>query len=145
MKFFVTAVAASLLAVATAQSCSEAARFGVVTVSPTSFASGDSVTISANFTCADQLGYAPTYTDYYIEVPTNNNGHEPPVLLARRQPAAGVTSDLFTVQIPYGYYFPNASYNIVLDNTYATNGTNGSPVYQVGGVDIPVNITASVS
>ncbi|KZT23127.1 hypothetical protein NEOLEDRAFT_1149577 [Neolentinus lepideus HHB14362 ss-1] len=147
MKFFVAAVASSLFALATAAAtCPEAARFGHFSVEPASFASGDSVTVNADFTCANQLGYAPTYTDYYLEVPSDsNNGHEPPVLLARRQPVLGANTDSFTVQIPYGYYFPNASYSIYLENTHAVNGTNGSPVYQVGSISTGVSVTPSVS
>ncbi|KZT23126.1 hypothetical protein NEOLEDRAFT_1180350 [Neolentinus lepideus HHB14362 ss-1] len=146
MKFFVAAVVSSLFAVATVTAeCPEVTRFGRFNVSPTSLSSGDSVTINANFTCAKQLGYVATYTDYYIEVPTNNNGHEPSVMLARRQLAEDATTDSFTVQIPYGYYFPNASYVIALVNTYATDGTNGLPIYQVGGLSASVNITSTVS
>jgi translation initiation factor 2 gamma subunit (eIF-2gamma) len=32
----------------------------------------------------NQYDIVPKFIDYYLEVPTNNNGHEPPVLLARR-------------------------------------------------------------
>ena len=44
-----------------------------------------SFTVHADFTCSLYFGIVPEYIDYYIEVPTNNNGHEPPILLARRE------------------------------------------------------------
>jgi hypothetical protein len=60
------------------------------------------MTISADFTCAeDQLGIIPAYTDYYVEVFQGNNGHEPPILLARRTLASGQLTDNFTVQVSY--------------------------------------------
>ncbi|TFK49724.1 hypothetical protein OE88DRAFT_1662341 [Heliocybe sulcata] len=146
MKFFVATSVSSLFALANAAaSCSEAARFGTITVSPTSFSAGDSVTINADFTCSQQMGYAPTYTDYYLEVPQNNNGHEPPVLLARRQPATGAVSDSFSVTIPHGYYFPDAGYNVALENTYSHSGSDGSTIFQVGGVYAPVTLAATVN
>jgi hypothetical protein len=62
-------------------------------------------TVNANFTCAAQLGVHPQYTDYYIEVPVNNNGHEPPILLARRTldpNSATPLFDQFTLQVSFG-------------------------------------------
>ncbi|EPQ51877.1 hypothetical protein GLOTRDRAFT_107956 [Gloeophyllum trabeum ATCC 11539] len=149
MKFFTAAIVSSLLAIASATptlQCSEADRFGGVAVSPTTFAAGDNVQISADFTCAVQhYGHIPKYTDYYIEVPQGNNGHEPPILLARREPAAGATSDSFSVQIPHAYYFGDASYVVIMDVTFASNGTDGSPYYSVGGVEAPVIITGATN
>ncbi|EPQ52567.1 hypothetical protein GLOTRDRAFT_95456 [Gloeophyllum trabeum ATCC 11539] len=145
MKFFAATLVSSLLAIASAApalQCFEAQKFGGVTVSPSTFASGDTVQIDADFRCAvEYYGHIPKYTDYYIEVPTNNNGNEPPILLARREPAAGATSDSFTVQIPHAYYFKDANYDIVMDVTFASNGTDGSPYYSVGGVEAGVIIT----
>lgn len=62
---------------------------------------GQTVTIAADFTCSFSFDIQPTFTDYYIEVPVNNNGHEPPILLARRQPGVTPSSplDQFTVQV----------------------------------------------
>lgn len=63
-------------------------------------------TVAANFTCAAQLGVHPQYTDYYIEVPVNNNGHEPPILLARRTLSSGSLLDQFTTQVGFsGHVF----------------------------------------
>ncbi|KAG2035239.1 hypothetical protein BDR03DRAFT_537159 [Suillus americanus] len=143
---FSTAIAtlAAVLAVAApaaAQFCSEATRFGVVIVSPTTLSPGDTFTVTANFTCAAQYGVDPQYTDYYIEVPVNNNGHEPPILLARRTLNASSETplfDQFTTQLPYAYYF-NASYVVMLETTYPVNGTNGS-YSVVGGVETVIDI-----
>ena len=56
--------------------------------------------MNADFSCAiNYFGIVPAYTDYYIEVPVNNNGYEPPILLARRTLAPGSTSDSFIVQV----------------------------------------------
>ncbi|KZT23124.1 hypothetical protein NEOLEDRAFT_570881 [Neolentinus lepideus HHB14362 ss-1] len=142
MKSFITIILISLVVATTTRAlgCSEAERFGVVTVSPTTFAQGDNVTISTDFTCCYWFDQPPIYTDYHIEVETNNNGHEPAILLARRQPPAGATNDSFTVQIPYAFVF-NASYSLILWTTYPVNGSNGSPFYPIGGTVTPVNIT----
>ncbi|KAG1876030.1 hypothetical protein C8R48DRAFT_591540 [Suillus tomentosus] len=144
---FSTAIAtlAAVFAVATpatALFCAEAERFGVVTVSPTTLSPGETFTVTANFSCAAQLGVNPEYIDYYIEVPVNNNGFEPPILLARRTldpSSATPLLDSFTTQLPYANYF-NSSYVVILDTTYPVNGTNGSPYSVVGGVEIPITI-----
>ena len=62
---------------------------------------GQTVTIKADFTCSLSFGIKPLFTDYLIEVPVNNNGHEPPILLARRAPIITPASpiDQFTVQV----------------------------------------------
>ncbi|KAG2104706.1 uncharacterized protein F5147DRAFT_703631 [Suillus discolor] len=141
----VIATLAAVFAVATpaaAQACAEADRFGDVTVSPTTLSPGETFTVTANFSCAAQFGVNPEYTDYYIEVPVNNNGFEPPILLARRTlnpSSATPLLDSFTTQLPYANYF-NASYVVILDTTYPVNGTNGSPYSVVGSVEIPISI-----
>lgn len=141
----VIATLAAVFAVATpaaAQFCSEATRFGVVSVSPTTLSPGDTFTITANFTCAVQYGVNPQYTDYYIEVPVDNNGHESPILLARRTLDPNSTTplfDQFTLQLPYAYYF-NASYVVMLETTYPETGTDGSSYSVVGGIETPITI-----
>ncbi|KAG0695593.1 hypothetical protein DFH29DRAFT_263904 [Suillus ampliporus] len=143
---FSTAIATfvAVLAVATpaAASCAEADRFGDITVNPSTLSPGDTFTVTANFTCAAQFDIFPQFTDYYIEVPVNNNGHEPPILLARRTLNASSPTPLldeFTTQLPFAFYF-NASYVVMLDTTYPVNGTNGSPYSVVGGVEYPINL-----
>ncbi|KAG1743426.1 hypothetical protein EDB19DRAFT_561075 [Suillus lakei] len=144
----IIATLAAVFAVATpaaAQFCSEATRFGVVSVSPTTLSPGDTFTVTANFTCAVQYGIQPQYTDYYVEVPVNNNGHEPPVLLARRTLNASSATplfDQFTTQLPYAYSFNfNASYVVMLETTYPETGTDGTSSYSVvGGVETVITI-----
>lgn len=41
----------------------------------------------------------PKYLGYYIEVLTNNNGHESPILLARREFDISSTFDIFTTTV----------------------------------------------
>ncbi|KIK97763.1 hypothetical protein PAXRUDRAFT_24494 [Paxillus rubicundulus Ve08.2h10] len=147
MRFGLTAIIASAALVSAAphtrQSCPEATRFGVLDVSPTTVSPGDSLVIDADFTCAiNYFGIQPEYTDYYIEVPVNNNDYEPPILLARRTLPSGSTStsDQFTVEVPYANYFQNTSYVVILDTTYPITGSNGSPYYVVGGVEVPITV-----
>ncbi|KAN0093185.1 hypothetical protein V8E55_003969 [Tylopilus felleus] len=137
-----TAVAALVGAVPhPRQSCPEAARFGVLTVSPTTVSAGEFVTISADFNCAiNYFGIRPEYTDYYIEVPVNNNGHEPPILLSRGTLASGSTNVSFTVTVPEAYYVANTGYAVVLDVTYPINGPNGMLYLVVGSVEAPITI-----
>ncbi|KAG5637699.1 hypothetical protein H0H81_003554 [Sphagnurus paluster] len=139
---------ASASAIGTRQSCPQASRFGDLTISPTNtaFNGGDSITVNVDLTCAiNHFGIVPSYLDYTIEVPaSSNNGHEPPILLARRNYVSGSTSDMFTTQIPYGYYFAGAVNTVVLTNTYAINGTNGDKVYVQGGVSTGITINPSV-
>ncbi|KAG8213118.1 hypothetical protein J3R82DRAFT_11516 [Butyriboletus roseoflavus] len=123
------------------QSCAEASQYGVVTISPTTVSAGDTLTVNGDFSCAvDYFGHIPEYTDYYIEVPTNNNGYEPPILLARRTLAPGSTSDSFTVQVPDATYFAGAGYVVMLETTYPVNGTNGIPYSIVGGIETGITI-----
>ncbi len=81
--------------------CSEAARFGVLQVVPSDLQTGSvsrfmrymtgwlimpqDFTVHVDFECAvEYFGIIPRYTDFWIEVPSGNNGHEPAILLARR-------------------------------------------------------------
>jgi hypothetical protein len=98
---------------------------------------GQNVTITANFSCSLDFDIQPMVTDYYIEVLVDNDGHEPLILLARRQPNVTPYSvtDQFTVQVsllyisrrsslqlyladPFGFYTAGADYSVILDNTY---------------------------
>ena len=106
------------------QQCPEAARFGEVSITPSNVAPGDVrpsslptviwnadgcrqiVSVKADFTCSFSFGIRPAFTDYYIEVPVNNNGHEPPIVLTRRQPFLTPASpiDQFEVQVSFVVY-----------------------------------------
>ncbi|KAJ3507319.1 hypothetical protein NLJ89_g6368 [Agrocybe chaxingu] len=87
------------------QSCPEATRFGILTVSSpsgaTSYNPGDDISIKVDLTCAvNDFGIVPAYLDYTIVVPASeNNGHEPPIVLARRTVPAGSLLDEFTTKV----------------------------------------------
>ncbi|KAI0259504.1 hypothetical protein BC834DRAFT_833448 [Gloeopeniophorella convolvens] len=135
--------ASSTVAIPTArQSCPEASRFGNLGVSPTNVSPGSVVTITADFTCAvNTFGIVPEHTDYYLEVPVNNNGHEPPIQLTRRVLAAGQLKDSFQVTIPtYGGYFANASYTLILETTYPVDNNDGTQTHVVGGIEAPLSL-----
>ncbi|KAG6813722.1 hypothetical protein H0H92_008130 [Tricholoma furcatifolium] len=138
MKFNVIAPFLSLVGLAAAsaiqrcQTCAEASRFGNIGVSPDVVNPGDNITITVDLSCSSCYGIEPRYLDYTIQVPPDsNNGHEPNIVLARRNVAAGATSDKFTVQVPEYYYFAGAPYEVVLTNTYSTTS---SPVLVQGGI-----------
>lgn len=130
-------------------SCAEASRFGNVQVVPTNLQPGTDFTINVNLECAvEYFGIIPRYTDFYIEVPEPyNNGHEPAILLARRDytlPAQPLSPNFnFTAQLPHYPYTAGASYTIFLSTTYPINGTDGSEVLIQGGVYTVVNITST--
>ncbi|KAJ7436325.1 hypothetical protein FB451DRAFT_1153175 [Mycena latifolia] len=128
-----------------AAACAEASRFGVLHVAPTSLAPGDSFNVTVDLTCAAQLGYLPTYMDYYIEVLSNNNGHEAPILLARRTynlPATAPTpADTFMAELLPWYYFAGAQYSVVFQNSFAKSGPNNNSVITAGSISTPINIT----
>jgi len=99
------------------------------------------LTINADFNCAiNTFGIRPEYTDYYIEVPTNDNDFESHILLARRGAPNG-TSDTFNVTVPDANYVVNAGYVVMLE-TYPVNGTNGIPYSIVGGIEALITINA---
>ncbi|KAJ7459604.1 hypothetical protein B0H11DRAFT_2199145 [Mycena galericulata] len=128
-----------------AQSCPEAARFGELEVVPSTLAPGDGFTVHVDLRCAAQLGYLPTYMDYYIEVLSNNNGHEAPILLARRTYNLNGTglspADTFTANLPAWYYFTGAQYSVVFQNSFAKLGPNNNSVITTGSISTPINIT----
>ncbi|KAJ7032913.1 hypothetical protein C8F04DRAFT_639989 [Mycena alexandri] len=63
--------------------CPDALRGGDFTVSSATLTPGFPFTVVANMTCANNLGFTPTYLDFYIENNFNNNGFELPILLSR--------------------------------------------------------------
>ncbi|KAJ7485072.1 hypothetical protein B0H11DRAFT_1861878 [Mycena galericulata] len=142
---FLTTFILALVPRAVAQACSEAARFGVLEVVPSTLAPGDWFTVHVDLTCASQLGYLPTYMDYYIEVLSDNNGHEAPILLARRTYNLGGTglspADTFTAQLPYWYYFAGAQYSVVFVNSFGKSGPTNDTVITTGSMSVPLNVT----
>lgn len=59
------------------------------------------ININVDLTCAiTNFDIVPKFLDYTIEVfAPSNNGHEPPILLARRELEPGALSDSFTVPV----------------------------------------------
>ncbi|KAJ7506812.1 hypothetical protein B0H11DRAFT_1706518 [Mycena galericulata] len=136
-----------LAALASAQSislsCPDALRYGRLSISPTTVAPGGTFTIVGNMTCANYLGYTPTYLDYYIQDTTNNNGYERPILIARHtyDQSANPPLDQFTAELPSGFWFDGAEYQLWMFNNYARVGPAGDTVISVGSVDVAINIT----
>ncbi|EIW84362.1 hypothetical protein CONPUDRAFT_163506 [Coniophora puteana RWD-64-598 SS2] len=133
------AFAATSWALPQRRDCADSSKFGDLEVVPSNLAPGDSFTVHVDFTCANQLGVYPKYTDYYFAVPVNNNGYEPPVLLYRMDYGGG-TADTFTAQVPDAFQF-NASYTLELQATFPLTGTDGSTYYEVGTTYLPLNLT----
>ncbi|KAE9398344.1 hypothetical protein BT96DRAFT_920882, partial [Gymnopus androsaceus JB14] len=126
-----------------AQACSEAERFGVLTISPEPIVLGQEVTFKADFTCSFFFEITPVYTDYTLVVPVSNNtGHQPPVYFARRNAPSG-TTDSFTVTFDPNYaeftLNPDAQYEVVLATTYAPQ--TDSETLVIGNVEWPVSVT----
>ncbi|KAJ7590237.1 hypothetical protein C8J56DRAFT_888409 [Mycena floridula] len=152
MKFSSVFAALTGLAVVSAtpsarRACPQASRFGDLTVAPTDLTVGSSFTIHVDLSCAiNNFNIVPAFLDYSLVVPSSvNNGHEPPIVLARRTftPTSGAV-DTFTARIPfYNGYFAGASYNILLTTTYPQNATvEGEPdVLIQGGIFAPINLT----
>ncbi|KAF9068728.1 hypothetical protein BDP27DRAFT_1421711 [Rhodocollybia butyracea] len=120
--------ASALVGYTLAQSCPEASRFGGVTYSPNPIVLGQEVTFTGNFACAIELGYAPVFTDYFLEVPeSNNTGFQPPVYIARRgpPPSGGIDTFTYTFDPEYSPFTtnPDAQYVIVVQTTHAEGST----------------------
>ncbi|KAJ7769137.1 hypothetical protein DFH07DRAFT_736197 [Mycena maculata] len=139
-------ILAGLASMASAQlqlGCPDALRYGTLAFSPTTVDPGATFTIVANMTCANYLGYTPTYLDYYIEDTANNNGHELPTLIARRtyNQSADPPIDTFTAVLPSGFWFVGAEYQLYMYNSYARTAPAGDTVIIVGAVAGSINIT----
>ncbi|GLB40348.1 hypothetical protein LshimejAT787_0802190 [Lyophyllum shimeji] len=154
MKFASSAAVLSLAGLVAAsslniprQNCPEATRFGVLSVSPTDtpLNPGDNFNVNVDFNCGmNNFGIVPKFLDYTIVVPApNNNGHEQPIVLARRTLAAGATADTFTAQVPHGFYFKGAQYSLLLTNNYPIKGTDGSEVIVQGGIYAGLNLNTT--
>ncbi|KAF8069932.1 hypothetical protein FPV67DRAFT_1623358 [Lyophyllum atratum] len=155
MKFAISAALLSLAGLVAArdslnvprQSCPQATRFGVLSVTPNDVPlnPGDEFVVHVDLNCAvNSFGIVPKFLDYSIIVPAPaNNGHEPPMVIARRTLPAGTTSDTFTSTVPHGYYFQGANYFVQFVNTYPTKGTDGSEVLLQGSVSTGININTA--
>ncbi|KAJ7882498.1 hypothetical protein B0H13DRAFT_2344582 [Mycena leptocephala] len=96
-------------------SCPEAARFRLLKVSPTRLSPGKTFAVTANLTCAIQLGNTPTFLDYYI--------------------------DAFTAVLPNWFYFADAQYSVMMDNSFVRAGPTGESMITVGGISTGIDIT----
>ncbi|KAJ6632440.1 hypothetical protein B0H10DRAFT_2206802 [Mycena sp. CBHHK59/15] len=112
-----------------AASCSETARFGVLRSQRRhSRPAMRQFSAHVGLQSVSNLGYLPTYMDYYVEVLSNNNGIPQPThsLLNSR---AGIT------------YFADALYWVVFVNSFAKNGPNNSSVIATGSISSPTKTT----
>ncbi|KAJ6453100.1 hypothetical protein C8R45DRAFT_635593 [Mycena sanguinolenta] len=144
MRFNFLAIAAAFATTVIAQGnfCPEAARFGLVNVSPSTLSPGETFTVTANLTCAIELNNTPTFLDYYIDATaTHTTGG--PILIARRtyDNSTSPPIDQFTATLPNWFYFTDATYTFVMDNSFARAGPTGESVITVGGIETPINIT----
>ncbi|KAJ7923755.1 hypothetical protein B0H13DRAFT_1602222, partial [Mycena leptocephala] len=85
--------------------CPEAARFGLLNVSPTTLSPGQAFTVTANLTCAIQLGNTPTFLDYYIDAAATHTVSGP-ILIARRtyDNSTSPPIDQFTAVVGLGLF-----------------------------------------
>ncbi|KAJ7738314.1 hypothetical protein B0H16DRAFT_1570426 [Mycena metata] len=135
------AALAILASTVSAQGCPEAARFGLLSVSPTTLSPGETFTVTANLTCAVQLGDTPTFLDYYIDG-TATHAISGPVQIARRTYDSSTSPpvDQFTAVLPNWFYFADATYSLRMDNSFAKPGPTGVSVITVGSISTAITI-----
>ncbi|KAJ7713052.1 hypothetical protein B0H16DRAFT_1743662 [Mycena metata] len=127
------------------RSCPNALRGGTFTVSPATLTPGAPFTVVANLTCANQLGFTPTYLDFYIQNNVNNNGFELPILLSRGtyNQSADPPLHTFTTVLPRDPWIVGAEYEMVMENSYARMLPPvgpGDTFISVGQVAAPISI-----
>ncbi|KAJ7704870.1 hypothetical protein B0H17DRAFT_1193367 [Mycena rosella] len=138
---------AALVSVATSVStqagfCPEALHFGSVIVSLTTLSPGESFTVTANLTCAVELGDTPTFLDYYINGVSEANIGGPILIVRRTYDATTMPpADQFTAVLPAWFYNTDAQYSLRMDNSFAKPGPTGESVITVGGVSTGITIT----
>ncbi|KAJ7794394.1 hypothetical protein B0H14DRAFT_3497069 [Mycena olivaceomarginata] len=127
--FFSLTALAALATTANAQgsSCPEAARFGNVNVSPSTLSPGEVivffflgvlVTDGVRFRPSRREN-TPTFLDYYISA-TATHTVTGPILIARRtyDNTTSPPIDQFTAVLPNWFYFTDATYSLLLDNSF---------------------------
>ncbi|KAJ7636319.1 hypothetical protein FB45DRAFT_906379 [Roridomyces roridus] len=138
-----TGALASLATLVSAQAfCSEAARFGSLSLSQKNVAPGQLFTITANLTCAVQLGNTPTFLEYYIDgVSTHNIGG--PIFLGRTtyDTSRSPPQDQLSLSLPIWFYDANATYSVRMDDLFARDGPTGEIVITVGSISTGIDIT----
>ncbi|KAH9479335.1 hypothetical protein JR316_0007925 [Psilocybe cubensis] len=151
MKFTASAVFFSLASLVASASiskrnCVPAAKFGALSAFPSMISPGETLNIAVNFNCGAQFGVSPQFLEYTLEVPENVNNGEQPILLAQRPfsiaPGTIQPSDNFALPLPHAFYTPGATYNLVLNVVYPTNGTDGSTVLLKGSTSVPMSISS---
>ncbi|KAF8831620.1 hypothetical protein F5879DRAFT_936262 [Lentinula edodes] len=127
MRFFsvlYTIVAAASVALVSAQ---EAARFGIVNVTPTGLlTANESITIKYNSTLAQNQ---PLYVDFYLEGEFSNGNAAPNLLISRNNYTANQTILLQNATVPNLDLLGNVTYALWAWVTY-----NQSGLLQIGGV-----------
>ncbi|KAJ7894082.1 hypothetical protein B0H13DRAFT_1578795, partial [Mycena leptocephala] len=116
--------------------CPEAARFGPLKVLPARLSPGKTFTVTANLTCAIQLGNTPTFLKYYIDAVATHTVSGA-ILTARRTYHDNSTIDQFTAM----FYLADAQYSLMMDNSFVRSGPTGESVITVGGISTGINIT----
>ncbi|KAF8205339.1 hypothetical protein K438DRAFT_535698 [Mycena galopus ATCC 62051] len=118
----------------TSKGCPEASRFGNADVSPAVLSPGDAFTVTANLTCAIQLGNTPTFLEYYIAAATDTDFG--PILIARRtyNNSTSPPIDQFTAVLPDWFYVNGTAYFVLMENSFARLGPTNDSVITTGGV-----------
>ena len=93
------------------------------------------MTINANLTCGQVLGYPPAFIDYYL---TSDNPvlRQGDIYLTRLTMTPGQKLDKFTVKLPDAYY-DNATYTLLPKDINGHGGPNGGTYYTVGWIEGP--------
>ncbi|KAK7048855.1 hypothetical protein R3P38DRAFT_1879990 [Favolaschia claudopus] len=143
MRFTLTSTFAALATLTTviAQSCSEAGRFGLPSVSPSTLSPGQTFTVTTNLTCAIEKGNTPTYLDYYISASATHKTSGPILLARRTWDKSSPPIDTFTTTLPNWFYFDDATYTLNLQNSFEREGPTGEKVITAGGIETPITIT----
>ncbi|KAJ3838964.1 hypothetical protein F5878DRAFT_582504 [Lentinula raphanica] len=126
MRFFsaLTAIAAAAASLVSAQ---EAARFGIVNVSPAGpLTANESITITYNSTLAH---YQPLYVDFYLEGEFSNGNAGPNLLISRNTYDANQTLLLQNATVPNLDLLGNVTYGLWAWVTF-----NQSGLLEIGGI-----------
>ncbi|KAJ3787850.1 hypothetical protein GGU11DRAFT_787643 [Lentinula aff. detonsa] len=124
MRFLSALTAAASVALVFAQ---EAARFGIVNVTPTGLLSAnESITIKYNSTLAQ---YQPLYVDFYLEGEFSNGNAAPNLLISRNTYDANQTILIQNATVPNLDLLGNVTYGLWAWVTYNQDGLT-----EIGGI-----------
>ncbi|KAF8205316.1 hypothetical protein K438DRAFT_1579371 [Mycena galopus ATCC 62051] len=119
-----------------ARGCPEASRFGNVDVSPAVLSPGDTFTVTANLTCAIQLGNTPTFLEYHIAAAVTDTDFGP-ILIARRTYDNSTSPRLTSsprLNLPDWFYVNGTVYSVLMKNSFACLGPTNDSVITTGGI-----------